>query len=259
MRFRPACFFLSLLVFVSAAVAQDPPRRDPEAIAVIEKAVASMGGTAAAASVTDTIVTGTIAPASGSAVKGGGFTWKTSGSNFRYEVQSGTSSLVLVSGQDGAAVTRNGTSSALSPHMAQASPPLHLPGLILARVLDSKDYTVILVGKDEVNGVAATKIRISLDTDLISSLVTPQDWYFDMATGLPLRVENRLPDQRHPENYATAAEEFSDFRIVSGLLAPFRIKTYEEGKFLAEAAIAAVVFNSGVALTEFRNPVGGAR
>jgi hypothetical protein len=45
MRFRPACFLLSLLVFVGTATAQDTPRRDPQALAAVQQSLATMGTT----------------------------------------------------------------------------------------------------------------------------------------------------------------------------------------------------------------------
>jgi hypothetical protein len=44
MRFRPVCHFLFWLAFVNAAAAQDPPRRDPQALAVLQQSLLVMGG-----------------------------------------------------------------------------------------------------------------------------------------------------------------------------------------------------------------------
>ncbi|PYU28563.1 MAG: hypothetical protein DMG32_02285 [Acidobacteria bacterium] len=259
MRFRSS-FLLAFIFLVSAAAAaQRPPQRDPQALLIIQKSLAAMGGAAAAAGVTDTDITGSLKPSSGSFVEAGTFRWQTAGSEFRYEKRAGSSIQVLVSGHGHPANIRNGTVTPLSLHTALANPPLHLPALILADVLANQGYSVTLLGKTTVNGVAAIKVHISLDTDLVRALVTPQDWYFNATTGLPSRVEHRLPDNAHPQTYANGAEEFSNFQLISGVLVPFTIVAYEEGVQVAGATVNSIKFNQGINPSEFDAPQGGAQ
>ena len=238
---------------------QPPVQRDPQALAILQNSIAAMGGLAAAAQVTDTVVMGNVQPAASSSVKPGTFTWKTAGPDFRYEKQSATASQVFVSGHGQPASIRGGAVTSFKPHITLANPPLHLPALFLTTVLGNKQYSVNFVGKADVNGAPAVKVRISLDTDPLSSLVTPQDWYFDAASAIPLRVEHRLPDNRRPENFVLAADEFADFRVVAGLLVPFKITSYEEGKLVAVETVTAVSFNNGLTSSEFDAPTGGAQ
>ena len=247
------------VLFFSGPSIAGQPERDPRALAAVQQAIAAMGGSAAAARVTDTVVTGTIEPSSGSSVKGGAFTWKTAASEFKYEKRAGSSTQVLVSGHGHPKRIHNGTITALSLHIALANPPLHLPALVLADVVANQDYSVRLLGRADVSGVDAIKVRIGLDRDLIHSLVTPQDWYFDALTGIPIRVEHRLPDNRRADNYVTAAEEFGDYRSASGLLVPFRILSYESGALVAVETVSTVRFNSGLSSSEFDGPSGGAQ
>ncbi len=262
MRTRPRLSLLSLIfLFVVQTQAQQsvqpPPQRDPQALAVVMNSVAAMGGPTAANQVTDAIVTGTIAPSPGSSVKGGTFTWKTAGADFRYEKQSGTTNQVFASGHGRPASLRDGKVTARQPHIALANPPLHLPCLFLATLLADKNYSLIFLGKAEVNGAPAIKIHVSLETDPITALVSPQDWYFDALGGLPIRVEHRLPDSSRPEIFFPVAEEFSDFRTASGLVVPFRILSYENGALVATATVTSVRFNNGISPSEFDAPAGG--
>jgi len=251
----------TVLLFTIPAEAQQlsaPTQRDAQALAVLQNAVAAMGGTAAVSQVADTVITGNIQSSPGSAAQASTFKWETSGQNFRYEFQSGTTTQVFVSGHGNPANARNGTVKALSPLIALANPPLHFPGLVLAPILTNSNYSVTSGGKMTVNGVPAIKIHVFLNTDMLSALVSAQDWYFDAVSGLPLRVEHRLPDNRRPENYVQATDDFADFRVVSGLLVPFKITSYESGALVAVETITSVSFNNGLSSTEFDVPAGGA-
>ncbi len=258
-----ALLLATLLLPIPNVAQQTSPepatQRDPQALAVVQNSIAAMGGAAAAAQVTDTVVTGSIAPSTGSSIKGGAFVWKTAGSDFRYEKQGNASNQAFVSGHGRPTSIRNGAVTAFEPHIALASPPLHLPVVVLARVVANQDYAVTFLGRAEVNGAPAIKVHISLETDPISALVSPQDWYFDALSGLPLRVEHRFPDNRRPENFVSAAEDFSDFRIVAGLLVPFRITSHENGAPVAVATVMTVTFNNNLSPTEFDAPAGGAQ
>jgi len=258
-RLLPA--LVTVLLFTIPAEAQQvpaPTQRDVQALAVLQNAVAAMGGTAAVFQVADTVIVGNIQPPPGSAAQARTFKWKTSGPNFRYEFQSGTTTQVFVSGHGNPANERNGTVKALSPLIALANPPLHFPALVLTSVVTNTDYSVTSGGKTTVNGSQAIKVHIFLNTDMLSALVSAQDWYFDAVSGLPLRVEHRLPDNRRPENYVQATEDFADFRVVSGLLVPFKITSYESGSLVAVETITSVSFNNGLSSTEFDVPAGGA-
>lgn len=234
------------------------PQRDAQALAVLQNAVAAMGGSAAVSQVADTVISGNIQLSPGSAAQASTFTWKTAGPNFRYEFKSGTTTQIFVSGHGNPANARNGTVKALSPLIALANPPLHFPLLVLASVAANSNYSVTLGGKTTVNGTPAVKVHIFLNTDMLSALVSAQDWYFDAVSGLPLRVEHRLPDNHRPEHYVQATEDFADFRIVSGLLVPFKITSYESGSLVAVETISSVSFNNGLSSTEFDVPAGGA-
>jgi len=143
--------------------------------------------------------------------------------------------------------------------MALANLPFHLPAVLLLRELNDSTYSITWQGTVTLGGVTAARIRISLDTDSVASLVTPQDWYFDSSTGLPLRVEHRLPDNLRPEIFTAAAEEFSDFRAVARVAVPFRMVSYGDGEQIAVIMVSSVDFNSGIPPGSFDLPTGGAR
>ena len=251
-------FLLAFVFLVSGlAVAQQQSQRDPQALLVVQQSLAAMGGATAAAQVTDAVCTGAVQPVARSQVKASTFTWKIKGTDFRYQSSTGSSTRIFVSGHGHPASVRDGVVKALSPHMALANPPFELPALVLAPEASDTRYTVTLGGSSTVEGTAAIKVHTRLETDVVTSLVTAQDWYFDVVTRLPLRVEHRLPDNLRPDHYVNAAEEYSDFRVVSGMLVPFRISLYEDGVQVAIVTLDSVKFNQGLSGADFDAPQGG--
>ncbi|MHB8652642.1 MAG: hypothetical protein ACYDA9_02055 [Terriglobia bacterium] len=248
-----------LPLFLGTSQAQTVPQRDPAAVAIVQNAVSAMGGGAAVAAVTDATVNGTITSTPGSSTKSGTLLLIDAPPEFRTEVQTDAGTSLFVSGHGQPASQRHGVVSSLMPHLALANPPFHLPAVLLLRELNNSQYSIKAEGRVTVGNTVAEKVHISLDTDSVTSLVTPQDWYFDSRTGLPLRVEHRLPDNLRPEIFTPAAEEFSDFRQVAGILVPFRMVAYEDGAQIAVIGVSTVTFNSGVTPGSFDLTTGGAQ
>ena len=233
--------------------------RDPQALSVIQQAVIALGGFAVPAQITDATVTGTIQPADGGHLKAGTFVWMDAPPEFRYEIRTVDATRVFASGHGFPANQVGARARPLLQHMATATLPFHLPALVLARELQDARYSVLLVGSVVVNGALAAHVRISLNTDSVSAAVTPQDWYFDSSSGLPIRVEHRLPDNHHANDCAVEAEDFSNFQTVKGLQVPFHMTIYEDGVLQGAATVGSVNFNTGLSSSEFDLAVGGAQ
>jgi hypothetical protein len=264
---RRASFVLvGILVAGVGALAQDStpsaaplPQRDSAALAVIQQAVIALGGFKAAGQIANATVTGTIQPTSGSHLKAGTFVWIDAPPEIRYEVRTSDGTQVFASGHGYPANQRNAATMPLLQHMATAILPFHLPALVLARELQDTCYTIRLVGIGTVGGVPVVCVHISLDADPVSAMVTPQDWYFDTSSGLPVRVLHRLPDNHHADEYIREADDFSNFRAVNGLLVPFCMVSYEDEAPEATATINSVTFNTALSSTQFDLAVGEAQ
>ena len=81
--------------------------------------------------------------------------------------------------------------------------------------------------------------------------ITTQTWYVDENSGLPLRVDYRLPELNSINAWVDLAAEFSDYRPVAGLLVPFTIRCTETGAVPRTVTITSIDFNVGVDPTEF--------
>lgn len=261
---QSAVFLLGLITYAGSATGQNAttsvsalPQRDPSAVSLLTTVISVMGGTVAISAVKDATVVGTITPTADSSTKAGTLTLKDAPPEFLSEIQSAADTSIFASGNGKPASSRQGIVTSLLPHMAQAVRPWHLPGVVLNRELADPAYTLTLAGPAAVNGTAALHVHISLDADKVSAEVTPQEWYFDAATGLPLRVEYRLPDSLRPDSFDKAAAEFSRFQRVNGILIPMQIVVYGNEARAAVITMSSVVFNSGLTALDFELPTGG--
>lgn len=255
---RSSVFLLGVVLLARSANGQDAatsppsPQRDSAAVAAVQQAINALGGSAAVSQIFDAKVTGTIIPANAtSSLMGGSFVWDDAPPEFLDTLQTSTDTREFASGHGQPASEKNGVVSALPPYMAQASLPVHLPGIVLAQLLANQNCSIKWVGSTTVSGHAAVRVHMSVDTDAVSSLVTPEDWYLDAVTGLPLRVEYRAPESHHPNDFSVEADEFSKFQTVNGLQIPYQITFYEDGTLKGVAIINSVAFNVGLSSSEF--------
>jgi uncharacterized cupin superfamily protein len=232
-------------------------QRDPAAIATLSQAIEALGGLQAAALITDSVVTAASTPVQGSPTKPSALVWEDSQGEFKVQVQEGSSTRVFLSGHGSPASVDSGKVRKVSPFAALANPPVHLPAVVLARVLGNPQYSVVMETPTTIGGIPVIRVKVELDTTKISSLVTPQEWYFNAANGMPVRVDFRSPDTKNPEHYDTDSFDFSNFRPVNNVQVPFQIVYSENGRPTNLITVTAVAFNQGLLPQEFDPPSGG--
>lgn len=244
---------LTLLItsFVGAQTPNPTPVKNATALAEIEAAITAMGGDAAAIQISDSVVTGTITPTTGSWVKPATFIWKTSGPEFRYEIQRDSGNQIFASGHGKPAVSRNGNIKPLFYHMIYGGLPFHLPMIILATKITDSTTSLTDAGTVTVLAKSAYKVQINTGTNSVDASTTQQVWYCEATSHLPLRVEYRLPEATDMNQWTDAAAEFSDFRPVNGVLIPFTMTYYQGGVALSVLSISTVNFNVGIDPAEF--------
>ncbi len=252
MRFRSAAF-LPLLIFTTCIPlsAQQPPQRDPQAVAAINNALAALGGQGAIPQIRDCVARGSTRVPEGSPLANGNFIWKNAGEEFRYEYATSSAVEVFSSGHGRPAIRKADDVARLHGHMALANFPPHLPGVVLLKQLTDPKYTLTFLGPGVLADRQVIRVRTSLDSDIASAAVTPQVWSFDATNGLPLRVEYRWPDNSNAESFVPVVAEFSDLRSVAGVVVPFRIVHHVNNELIATSSLDSVTFNTGLDSAEF--------
>src|SRR5271169_493980 len=213
-----------LLLFAIAlpANAQGGPVRDASAIAVLQNSASAMGGLSSWQSIQDWTIAGKVS-ISGSGRPANKFSWIGSGTEFRLETDTSSTANIFLSGHGSPARIFDGTVTSINYFVARANPPLYLPGVRLVQELNNSQLTIQYVGTAVVHGVAAVQIHVSDDSDVVGSLVTPHEWYFDATKFLPLQVQFRLPPNENAADYLTGTLDFWQLQPVNGLLAPSQI------------------------------------
>lgn len=236
-------------LFLSGAPASSqntsPPRRDARAITIVQQSITAMGGAASIANISSWTAHGISQPLKNSAnSETRSFTWTVSGNDFRSELGGGGHSYVFVSGHGSPQSDVDGKTHAINYHVARAMLPFYFPVYMLSLEINNLDYTILYVGTETLEGRSVIHIHTSDDTDDIGTLVTPQEWYFDPTTLLPLRVNFRLPANENAEIYHTGAFEFSNYMPTDGLQVPYSLTYYEQDKSRASITIQSFVLNS---------------
>jgi hypothetical protein len=229
------------------------PVRDAEAISVVAASLASMGSAANIAQSTHWIVQVQVTGA-------GQFTsasvrWKGNGSGIRIERSTDQGPTVLVSGHGKAeSISPNGKVQNLQFHVIRSLlfPPL--VAVTLLKDFQDTNYSLEYAGTATVNSATAIVVKTSYNATYVGSQVTPQTWYFDTKTGLPLRVEYRSPDIRVPEKQKVIRVDLSDYQAISGVLYPLQAVSFVDGQQMNIASVQSIDTSTAIADGDFDPP-----
>jgi hypothetical protein len=247
-------FFSSLL---AAGQVNGSTTKDPQAIQLIRQSIAVLDGRKTAA-LQDCTVRGSFSKVSneGQTNIAKTFVWTVFGDEFRRETNGPAGPHTFISGYGRPRAVYKGTRSFLNYHVARAALPFHLPGLVLNNELESPNYTITITGNAVVNGKNTIHIHTNDDSDKVSQLISPQEWYIDTATLLPVRVEFRLPSNEDAGDYKKAAFEYLAFQPKEGLVFPVQLAYYEGDKLAAAVLIDDFSTHSDHFQSEFDLPQG---
>jgi hypothetical protein len=222
----------------------------------LQAAINAMGGQAAVNLINDSVVTGAANPLDGSG-QVGTFAWKTLGYEYRYEFQAADQN-IFVSGHGQPASAQNGAVIAQPMHIALAKPALHLPFIVISRMLANSEYSALAMGPVPLpNGGVALQVRTFSNADPLFTVATTEDWYFDPVTGLPVTVAFCMPNRNDANDCVAGSMDFSDYREFSGILVPFALVIAQEGSPTSVASVTSIVFNVGLSSSEFDLQAGG--
>ena len=189
----------------SSQVSSTPlPASDPQAVAVVQAAITALGGAAAI---------------------GQGQFWDFQGLTDG-PLDSGTRPETISAQIPNATIVVNGVSK---PAPKVISSSLFLPVLAGAILLQESQDSYFELHLDEPSTMASKPVNV-VKFLVTSSHALAQIWVFDAVTGLPARVFFETPAQVGQTKSFRGMVDLSDYRPVSGVLYPFSIVTYVEGK-----------------------------
>ena len=267
---NPRTTFYAFLTFLFCAslAAQQPaqlplakppaPTRDPQALVTIQNAVLAMGGSQIIGAIRNITVRGTAQTVPASPGDPTTFVWVVSGADYRYENDGAQGSHTLISNGGNPVDVRDGKAVPIAYHVSRATLPFHLPAVLLYSELSNANYSFHFVGQTTVGGRPAIQVHAEDDSDSIGPIVTPQEWYFDVASNIPLRVEYRLPDAARGTKWTEGSMDFSSFQLVKGMLIPFGLAVTDGPISLQITAVSATV-NENLPANTFTPSVGASQ
>ena len=236
-------FFIASSSKSFSQAASAPAVRDASAIAIVNQALAAMGGANAWELLTSSQVTGECiaAPTQGGAAAN--FRWTTQGPEFRYETDTDNGGPVFLSGHGQPKLASSSGGVTLRPDYRDRKLPFHLPGVTFLTALSNSSIGLKSLGQEQLNGTRANHIEIAEFHLQVPLEGSEQNWLLDPTTGLPLRVTYSLPTQTRGI-YARLTWDLSGWSEEGQILMPHQIAESVNGEFSLQAcSILKVHFN----------------
>lgn len=251
----PLCLLLWLSILSSSTVLfsqNQPPQRDPQAVAIATQAFNALGGTLPV----DSRAVGNYSRVSGSTEDTGTTEILTRGSDQTSEKltnSNGSSQIVYSRGyasqRDQGVVTRFPLEKSL------ASDSVVLPLVVIAPAVLDSNSTVQFVATETINGVSANHIRIcpaSPDQNFsdIVSFATKDVW-IATDSGLPVEIAYQRYEAQGSELPLPVAVFFSNYQSVAGVKYPFQIQESVNGTPYMAISVTNVSFDVGLTDQDF--------
>lgn len=215
---------LATIAQVSAAQPR-PPVRDPQAVAILNKSLAAMGGAPA-----DSVATGKITIVAGSLTTQGTVRVLTRGLNQSSEqIQTPDISSTVTYSSGKATEVQSSAASPLPLERAVTSQAPEFPSALLSAALVNPDLAYQFVGIEAVDGIQAAHVRFwntfSSDPDLQQLAdFTTTDLWISAGSALPYKLSYTQHEGGGDAPQAPVDIYYSDYRTVNGVLYPYLIK-----------------------------------
>jgi len=261
--FRPLpTLFLIGVLLPGAIAAQSPASRDSEALAVLGRMAAASGWTQLTVPV-DVVATGVSVRHYGDNRSPMNVTLKAKGfRRYRTEVQDGISVSTTVVNGDRAAVLTSSGAQFFPPHAVLSMRPLTFPFLSELSTLADGDVTLRYVGTETVWGELTHRIEIGRQPaaddpwGVSRALASRITVWVSANTWLPVQIQHLRVPPGNPRLAKPFLRHLSDYRVVGGLLVPFRQEEFAKGTPIYTLQLNQVLVNVGLSDAEFALPGG---
>jgi len=234
------------------------PIRDPKAIELVTSSVNAMGGTATIGQVKDYVVQAQFQGfAEFGSVPSGQIVWTVAGREYRADYSTPTGTASLSSGNGTPFRNNNGDVKNIIPHAVRSLFVPALVGSVLLAELQDSNYSFEYQGPGSLGSEPVIIVKTSSQASELDFEATPQTWYFDSATSLPVRVEYIIFDSTYWTRSAPGSIDLSDYKAVGGILYPFQVVDWYRETKINTLTITSIRGNIGVPSSVFDFPAGG--
>lgn len=254
--------FCSCFAFAkqSSAPLVTPPQRDPQAVAVLQQAIATMGGSPAIGAVQDLTGSGTITYYwAGSEVNGPVTLRGKNGEEFRLDADlpQGTRSWIVSDGQ-GSLQEATGQKTSIPFSNSWNLANLSAPNMALLAALNDSSFSIVMAGQPVVGGKQLYDVRLQKSfgsTDDPSGSLSKwsqRDYLIDPATLMVVAAQDTQYSNDSPRHTFRHQIAFSDYRPANGALFPFSITETIEGQQTWTIQLSSITLNSGLTDSTFQ-------
>jgi hypothetical protein len=254
--------FVVLNLGTSQVFAQNPNlRSDPQATAILQQAIAQLGGQAAWGKVADIAILGSCA-SQGSTEKSADSSqihWVQAGKEFRYDATDSGQTATFVSGHGHPARTEGQNAVAWSRAASEAQEPYFAPALMLFRELNSERYVLEFLGSTTLSSSTQSVIhvRVAMIERGRHLRRATQDWYFDALTSLPVQVQYGAPGESSSDTQAQVTMAFSGYTTSQGLVMPQAFSIDVSSVALSACTVTSTAINTSPPSSNFDLAVTG--
>ncbi len=261
---RTLCYAFVISLFCVSLAAQQPAatptpapsQRDPQAVALVQRAVIAMGGAAPS----DSTATGTVTIVAGSKTSTGTIHVLTRGTSQTAEQITADAETSSVTFSDGLAATDVGSGPTQLPLEAtytRRSAIFPLP--LLAGMLSNPDTACQYLGADSVGGAQAQHVRVwdtFASTPYLRTIseYTAFDFWFDPSSGLPLKASYEQRDAGGSAPKLLMDLQYSDWKSLGSIKYPSSVLKSVNGTPWITITLQKVQLQTG--LTDNNFPVG---
>ncbi len=244
---------LALLSVPFTVHSQQPPQRDPQAIAILQKSLLVMGGVVPP----DSVATGSVELTAGSTTEKGTVRILTRALEQSIEeIATDQRKYRLIYSRGRASESLGDSVKQLPLELAVTSQAKHFPLVVIARALTQPNTAAQYVGLETQDSVACHHIRISNAPDADPkrqhlSEFSARDIWIDSVTGLPRRIAHVRRASKGPNPGVRFETLYSDYRNIGGILYPFLIQKTASGTVFLTFRIEAITFNAGLTDNNF--------
>jgi hypothetical protein len=207
--------------------------RDPQALTVIQAAIAALGGANAISGV---------------------HTWTFQAHMKGRVVNDNATSTVTTQALPVQQIATPGATRMITP-MTQSFFVAALLGASLVNELQDQELSIWSMRPVTIDSKQCAVVTFS-DPGAVGASLPTQTWYFDISTNLPLKVEFRSPAVIGSSMSPWGAAFVSDYRSVSGVQYPFSIVLLGQGNLPEVITIQSVVPSASEVAPEFNSTAG---
>jgi len=250
---RPRAVLFSVLALATSTVTQQTPPRDPQAVAVLQRSLAVMGGTIPA----DSMATGSVVLEEGSTTEQGTIRILTKGLNQTLEeIETPEGRRRIVYSRGRAFQAEKGHSGELWPELVVSSQGSSFPVAVVGSAFLNPDAAFRYLGLENLDGTQAHHIRFWNTFPSQPGLqhlaeFSTKDIWIDQVSSLPRRLSYFRRAALGSEGPVAIELSYANFQGIDGVLYPCRIEKSLNGTHWATIVIERVFINSGLTDTDF--------